>query len=160
MNKYGIEHFSIEELEECNESIINEREQYWIQKLNTYGKTGYNATLGGDSKHYYNYQEIADKYLELQSIKAVCDYFQCDYRTVKAACYEYKIEIKTGQQHAKEKLGKKVKMLPEGIIFNSLHEAGNYLIQNKIAKTTNPKGVAVHIRNVCNGKKQNAYNHQ
>lgn len=28
MNKYGIEHFSIEQLEECNESIVNEREQY------------------------------------------------------------------------------------------------------------------------------------
>ena len=28
MNKYGIEHFSVKELEKCNESIVNEREQY------------------------------------------------------------------------------------------------------------------------------------
>lgn len=28
MNKYGIEHFSIEEIEECNYNVINDREKY------------------------------------------------------------------------------------------------------------------------------------
>lgn len=159
MNKYGIEHFSIKKLEECSEIIVNEREQYWIQKLNTYNN-GYNATLGGDSKHYYDYKKLANKYLELGTIKAVCEYFQCDFQTVKTACKQYGIQIKTGQQHSKEKTSKKVKMLPENIIFNSLHEAGLYLIQNNIAKTSNPNGVIVHIRDVCNGKRKNAYKHQ
>lgn len=160
MNKYGIKHFSIKQLEECDESIVNEREQYWIQKLNTYGKTGYNATLGGDSKHYYNYKEIADKYLELGTIKAVSSFFKCDPETVRIACKEYKITIKSGQQHTKETKSKKVIMLPENIIFNSLTDASNYLIKNNIAQTDNPKGVSVHIRNVCNGKRKTAYKHQ
>lgn len=50
MNKYGIEHFHIEQLEECSAENSAEREEYWIAKLNTYGHTGYNATRGGDSK--------------------------------------------------------------------------------------------------------------
>ena len=63
MNKYGVEHFSIEVLEECNAENSSEREMFWIQALNTYGHTGYNATLGGDSKHYYDYNELSQAYL-------------------------------------------------------------------------------------------------
>ena len=61
MNKYGIEHFHIEKLEECSAEDSSKREEYWIAKLNTYGHTGYNATRGGDSKKYYDYKEIAEK---------------------------------------------------------------------------------------------------
>ena len=46
--KYNINNFSfeiIEILEDYNQS--NQRQQYWINKLNTYNN-GYNATLGGD----------------------------------------------------------------------------------------------------------------
>ena len=48
MNKYGIEHFKIELIEECNNP--EEREIYWIQHFDSY-KNGYNATLGGDGKN-------------------------------------------------------------------------------------------------------------
>lgn len=51
MNKYGIEHFHIEQLEECSAEDSSKREEYWIAKLNTYGCNGYNATKGGDSKN-------------------------------------------------------------------------------------------------------------
>ena len=76
MNKYGVENFSIEQIEQVkNDEIASEREQFWIEKLRTYigfsDCNGYNATLGGDSKRYYNYTEIAKKYLELKSEKEV-----------------------------------------------------------------------------------------
>ena len=160
MNKYGVKHFSIKQLEECQESVVNERERYWIQKLNTYGNTGYNATLGGDSKHYYDYQKIANKYLELGTLKETAKFFNCDPETVRVACKEYKVIIKSGQQHSKETNSKKVIMLPEHLVFNSLMEASNYLIQNNIAQTNNAKGVGPHIRDVCNGKRKTAYKHQ
>lgn len=51
MKKYGIENFSIEEVESCDISILNEREMYWINYFNSY-KTGYNATKGGDGTPY------------------------------------------------------------------------------------------------------------
>ena len=48
MNKYGVENFIFEVIEECENT--EEREKFWIKELNTYGSTGYNATLGGDGK--------------------------------------------------------------------------------------------------------------
>lgn len=47
MQKYGIENFRIEKIEECADNIASEREVYWIEKLQTF-KNGYNATAGGD----------------------------------------------------------------------------------------------------------------
>ena len=98
MNKYGIENFTVEKVEEVeNDEIASEREIYWINKLRTYigfnDCNGYNATLGGDSKRIYDYQTIAKKYLELKNQKETAKYFQCDVETVKKACQENNIEI-------------------------------------------------------------------
>lgn len=52
MNHYGVENFKIESIEECENSLLNEREQYWIRYLHSYylddNSNGYNMTLGGD----------------------------------------------------------------------------------------------------------------
>lgn len=48
INKYGVENFKIILLETCDETIVNNREKYWIEKLNTYYPNGYNMTIGGD----------------------------------------------------------------------------------------------------------------
>lgn len=47
MRKYGIEHFSIQEVEKCNEEDLNDREKFWIKYYDSYNN-GYNASLGGD----------------------------------------------------------------------------------------------------------------
>lgn len=47
MNKYGIENFSFIIIEECDYEILDEREQYWINKLNTLEPHGYNIKNGG-----------------------------------------------------------------------------------------------------------------
>ena len=44
MRKYGIENFTIEVLEQCEEELNEVREQYWIKELNP----RYNMTSGGD----------------------------------------------------------------------------------------------------------------
>ena len=50
IEKYGIENFDFEILEECKKEELNEREKYYIKKYNTYYK-GYNMTRGGDGKN-------------------------------------------------------------------------------------------------------------
>ena len=68
MNKYGVDNFLYEIIEETD--IPMEREQYWIKKLNTYigykNSNGYNATLGGESRKtvFLNKNE-SDKLVEL-----------------------------------------------------------------------------------------------
>lgn len=54
--KYGVKNFKIEELEEVKISELNSREQYWIQKLDTF-KNGYNQNVGGD-RSCSNYKGI------------------------------------------------------------------------------------------------------
>lgn len=41
MRKYGNHRFSIQEIDECDENLLNEREEYWIKHYNTL-KEGYN----------------------------------------------------------------------------------------------------------------------
>lgn len=59
IRKYGIENFKPEILEIVTKETINEREKYWIKKLDTY-KNGYNSTLGGGDNPM-NYKEYRDK---------------------------------------------------------------------------------------------------
>ena len=156
MNKYGIDHFSISQLEKCDESIANEREQYWIKKLNTYGNTGYNATLGGDGQHYYNYQEIAEKYCELQNQRETAKYFDCNVHTVKSACDSCGIETKSSSQVNREKDSKQVAMLDNETedtiqIFDSISAAARFVQK--------PKGMG-NITRVCKGKGETAYGYR
>ena len=49
MRKNGFDNFSIELIEEVNsEENVDEREKYWIKKLNTMAPNGYNLTSGGE----------------------------------------------------------------------------------------------------------------
>lgn len=47
IQKHGKENFKMEILETCNIEKIDEREKYWIDKLNTYRGEGYNEHCGG-----------------------------------------------------------------------------------------------------------------
>lgn len=47
MNKYGIDNFIFEVLEECTIDELNEKEIFYINKFNTY-YDGYNLTMGGN----------------------------------------------------------------------------------------------------------------
>ena len=57
MRKYGIENFTFEVIEECNEELLNQREQYWIAYYDSY-YNGYNSTLGGDESHIHLGQPV------------------------------------------------------------------------------------------------------
>lgn len=155
MNKYGVEHFHIKQLEECSIEESNDREIYWIEKLNTY-YNGYNATIGGESKRYYNYKEIADKYLELKSIKNTAKYFNCDPFVVRKSCKEYNIKIISSSIQNRKILGKKVAMInikTDSVlrIFDTIIDAERFLQK---------KNSAPHIGKVCNGIRKTAYGYK
>lgn len=83
MNKYGIENFIVEELEQVgDENILSEREQFWIKELETYGVHGYNATKGGDGAILYDYNEIVDLYNLGYSTTEISEKLKCDIHTI------------------------------------------------------------------------------
>ena len=64
IQKYGWRNFSVEVIEECeNRDELNEREIFWIAKLNTKAPNGYNLTEGGDGNCGYVASEETRKKL-------------------------------------------------------------------------------------------------
>ena len=162
INKYGFSNFSVSLLEECDYKIVNEREKFWIEELNSY-KQGYNATSGGDGASYYDYVAIGEKYVELErNQKATAEYFKCDITVVRNACKELNIEIRSSGDMSREKLSKKVVMYStKGIFicnFSSMMDAADWIKENDLSIATKTTIVG-HISEVCKGKRKSAYKH-
>lgn len=52
IRKYGEDAFVFEILEECDDSLINDREQYWISQYDSFNREkGYNLTSGGNQNY-------------------------------------------------------------------------------------------------------------
>lgn len=145
INKYGIENFTIEQIEECSYEMLNEREKYWINELDTYSKA-YNATRGGDGHILYDYKEIADKYLELGSIKATAQYIGCSRDTVHKACINCGVKISSTQ-----------KMLSKPVIM--IDKTTNKIIQTFPSAIEAGRQTGIghsHISSVCRGERKTA----
>lgn len=50
IRKYGKEHFSISKIEECEDTLLNCREIYWIAFYDSFNN-GYNMTIGGEGRN-------------------------------------------------------------------------------------------------------------
>ena len=53
VKKYGWENFDYEVIERLDESLLDEREIYWIDFYQSFGEKGYNLTLGGNGSRGY-----------------------------------------------------------------------------------------------------------
>lgn len=154
MRKYGIEHFRVELLEETDNP--EEREQYWIEQKNSYGKTGYNATKRGDGKRYLDYDLVISTYKEIKNIRKVAEQLNISSEQISNILHKNGIEIKSSQEINIEKNSKSVKMfsLNYNFIkeFDSCMEAARYLIENNLS---NCKlfTARTHISEVCQGKR-------
>ena len=95
MNKYGVENFKIEELEQIDDpTLLSDREKYWIKELNTWGHTGYNASKGGDGTVLYDYKEIIELYNMGYSQKQVAQKVGCCDDTVSKILKAHNIPIR------------------------------------------------------------------
>jgi hypothetical protein len=79
-----------------NNQDLNDRETYWIQELQTYGHTGYNATKGGDGKIMYDHREIIELYQLGYSIIKVSKKIGCDKTTVSKVLKANGIPLRDG----------------------------------------------------------------
>lgn len=151
MNKYGINHFYIQEIEQCSESEVNEREKYWIEILESF-KYGYNATHGGDGKHYADYNLIYALWNEGKNNLEIQQILGYDSHTVKTALINKGVSEKERNKRGRQQCYKAVAMLDKDTkeflrIFPSIQEAYNFL----------KKQHSGHIAEVCKGKRKSAY---
>ena len=85
MNKYGINNFIIEQIEEVDtDEEACEKEKYWIEFYGSF-KYGYNATKGGDGKAYADYDLIYALWNEGKNISEIHNILKYDYDTISLA---------------------------------------------------------------------------
>ena len=152
MRKYGIENFSVETLEEVNNpSDLAIREQFWISKRKTYGKTGYNATIGGDGKSYLNYDLIKEEFFLGVNIKEIASKYNIDSKTVRKIRKLYNIPIiyKGRKVYQYNKNNELIK------IHNSIRQAFKDILRDNPI-LSNSSGHR-HIIECCQGKIKTAY---
>ena len=143
-NKYGIENFVCEEIEEVTNDKLDERERYWINYYDSYFN-GYNSTLGGRATQLYNWDvdDIIEKYLSLKSARAVAKVIGCDHSTIDRILNENNVKRFTASQQLSKPLY--FKKNNELYYFETTREAAMWLINNKITKMTNPNLVRQEI---------------
>ncbi len=93
MRKYGIEHFHIEQIEECSEKDAPLKEQYWIGYYKGYEK-GYNATKGGDGKTLLNYDKIISLLQNGEYPIDIANQLKCSCDSIRQIAALYNIPIK------------------------------------------------------------------
>ena len=152
-NKYGIENFICEEIEEVPNDKLDEREKYWIEYYDSYFN-GYNSTLGGRATQLYNWDtdDIIEKYMILKSARAVAKEISCDHSTIDRILNENGVKRFTPSQQQSKPLYFKKK--DEIHHFETTREAAEWLIENGITKMTNPNLVRQEITSrIRNNKK-------
>lgn len=159
MNKYGIEHFQVRLLEECDLSILEEREKYWIDMLNTF-HNGYNATYGGDGKQLYDYELFIQDFNKGMSIKDIAIKFHCDIDTVSKVIS--KVGLDTNLNHYKKSSHVVQQLSLDGNViqnFNSCRDAARYIKNQNPQLTGTIKSIGNCISRVANGQASQAYNY-
>jgi group I intron endonuclease len=81
IRKYGIESFSFEVIEKCSREDLSNREKYWIEFYNSFGK-GYNLTLGGEGVPTANEKQIRELWDEGLSIGEIFDKTKYNKHTI------------------------------------------------------------------------------
>lgn len=161
MNKYGIEHFYIEEIEDCLPEEASEKEIYWIGYYHSYGE-GYNATIGGDGKNLYNHSAIAKRLKEHPYPKDIALEFGCSVDVVYIVSKEFGIQVKNKgmsqgfQNNSSKRIAQYSKENEFIQYFESTVAAGRWIYeQGKCAALSS--GVRSHIGDCANGKRKTAY---
>lgn len=154
MQKYGIEHFSIIEIEECDNA--EEREKYWIEFYGSF-KNGYNATIGGDGKPYIDYDLVVATYREVKNQVEVAKLLGIYEDTVGDILKAKKEKIYTSQEVNLHKLGNVINQYTkQGEYIKSFASAAEAAREVVSAQKGKNAGVS-HITDVCKGKRKTAY---
>ena len=160
MRKYGEDNFYIEQIEECPDEIVNEREIYWIEYYQSF-KKGYNATKGGDGKHYLDYDLICETYKQVQSMAKTAKLCGCHEDSVRKILKERQIKTLSGQEISKIQRSQMINQYSisgEYIkTFSSISDAARYIQSLSPENRTGLGGIVQHISDVAKGKRKTAY---
>mgnify|MGYP002580750181 FL=1 len=91
IQKYGESSFEISLLEEVKDaSLLDEKEQYYISKYNTYFPNGYNTTIGGGGVQRHDYNRIKELWDLGYTSKEICELENIHQDTLRFILRGYK----------------------------------------------------------------------
>lgn len=100
IKKYGAENFIVEQLEECDTSLLNEREIFYIAKYDTFNN-GYNLTIGGDGNRRLLlddcYSEIKELYLSGFSSNKIATLYKVDKASIVKILKQLDVKIRSNK---------------------------------------------------------------
>lgn len=125
IKKYGKDNFTIVEIERCiSKEHLDEREEYWIKKLNTLSPNGYNLRTGGRGRFKVS-EETRKRISEVkQGTKSPFKGKPSGYRCTK----EHKLKMsrlfkgRKPHENTIEANKKPVKCLNDGVVYGSVKE--------------------------------------
>ena len=159
MRKYGTDKFHVELVEECPIDILSEREKYWINFYGSYQK-GYNATLGGDGKQFYDYDAIVKGFLSGKYAYELAEEFGCCTETISHALHLAGIPTDINSRIRRRIQGKVLMKNEKGEIlqeFESRHQAAEWIRENGYSPAISNLSVASSIGRALHGKRKTAY---
>lgn len=146
INKYREEHFHIKVLEQCDTEELNDKEIYWIEKLESFTK-GYNATYGGDGKHYANDEEILKLYSSGKTCVEIKRLLGYDMFTIRKVLNNNNITSQDIKEHCIESIIQPVaKLHPDTLEILAVYSSSQ--------KAEQFNGNTRHIADACIGKRQ------
>ena len=145
-NKYGIENFTFEGIEEVPNEQLDEREKYWIEYYNSYLE-GYNSTLGGRLVQLYNWDidEIIELYHQLKSARKVAKQIGCDHSTIDHILNINGIKRYTQAQQQSRPIY--LNKNGEEFQFETTTAAAEWLINNNKVRSKNVRCVREYLTN-------------
>lgn len=163
MRKYGSEHFHVSLIEETD--APEEREKYWIDKLSTYAD-GYNATIGGDGKRIYDYDEILGHLIFNPDADVVAKEVGCSRDTVVTVANQHGIDVKKDvyKNFGDINLMRRKRVIAyssdnDVFLFESIAEAAEWLFDIGATKSKS-KSVISHISSCAKGNGDTAYGYR
>lgn len=86
--QYGIENFQFDVIEECDATLLNDREKYWADYYNTYVPNGYNVAICGE-------QFVHFVKLDQQMLNSIRDDLRCTADTLQVIANRYNVHYNT-----------------------------------------------------------------
>lgn len=126
IKKYKSDDWKVQTLEICNNNLLNQRQQYWINYYDTFNN-GYNSTIGGEGCVRLDYQIIIAQALNNIDIYTISKLNNTSPQTIKYILDANNISYETknkGQSIAIEMID--IKTLQVIATFSSMSEASKY----------------------------------
>lgn len=155
IRKYGVDNFSFEIIEECDQNKLREREIYWIDYYQSFGN-GYNLTSGGEGVPTVNIKQAQKLWDDGLAIKEIAQHLSCQQHTVIRILESYekynnKESYRRGRKNAKQKMCKPVLQYDKKGVFIKRYNSSIEAEEQTGISANNIRSAAVGIQKTAGG---------